>query len=52
MLQVPLGPADYVVAAFPFRDQVFIITRYGQVFRMLISEIDGLPTFSMLEEGK
>lgn len=48
-MQIPLQPGDYVVAAFPFRDQVFIITRHGDVFHMLISDVDGLPTFTILE---
>ena len=50
MMKIPLHPGDYVIAAFPFKNQVFIVTKYGSIFRMRISEIDGLPIFELAEE--
>ncbi len=44
-LQVPLNPNDRVVAAFPLRDDIFIITAEGRIWQLAYSETDGLPEF-------
>ncbi len=44
-LRVPLDPDDRVVAAFPLRDQIFIITAEGRIWQLAYSETDGLPEF-------
>ncbi len=46
-LRVPLDPDDRVVAAFPLRDHIFIITAEGRIWPLAFaySETDGLPEF-------
>ncbi len=34
MLELPIGKEDQVVAAFPWRDNIVIITRSGKIFRL------------------
>ena len=38
MFDLQLKPGDRVIAAFPFRDQVFVVTHWGKVFQILVEE--------------
>ncbi len=37
-MQIPLQAADKVVATFPYRDFVLVITERGEVFRIFMGE--------------
>jgi len=37
-MKIPLEPGDRVVAAFPFRELVMVVTERGAVFKIIISE--------------
>jgi len=49
ILQLPLGNVDRIVAAFPFRDNVFVVTEAGLVFQLTIDEKDGLPVIRLTQ---
>ena len=42
-LQLPLKDGDTIVAAFPYRDEIFVISRYGKTWQLVVSEINGMP---------
>ena len=38
MFDLPLKPGDRVIASFPFRDQVLVITQWGHVWQIKVEE--------------
>jgi len=38
MFELPLKPGDRVIAAFPFRDKVLVITEGGQVLEIRVDD--------------
>ena len=48
-LNLSLKDGDYVVAAFPFHEKVYVITRFGAVFDLQIDYRDGKPVIRVLD---
>ena len=44
-LRLPLEKDDVVIASFPYRDTIFIISRYGHIWQLLVSDLNDLPIF-------
>ena len=44
-LQLPLKEGDTVIASFPYRDTIYIISRFGHIWQFVVEDLNNLPAF-------
>ena len=44
-LRLPLEEGDTVVASFPYRDTIFVISHFGHIWQFVVEDLNDLPAF-------